>query len=151
MREWIPASERGMANAIFISGSYAGPALGAPDFQVAQPRLAVGRAVFLEIKQVADPRRQGPAVTGAHDLVAHWLVAGVLGRGRRGQEASRRQEPEGEREVHRLKRDRRNRAKGIAAAMSTLRAARPAPKKNGGPPGRPRRMIRHARHALERR
>ena len=29
VREWIPASERGMANAIFISGSYAGPALGA--------------------------------------------------------------------------------------------------------------------------
>jgi ACS family glucarate transporter-like MFS transporter len=29
VREWIPASERGMANAVFISGSYAGPALGA--------------------------------------------------------------------------------------------------------------------------
>src|SRR3984885_6958929 len=29
VREWIPASERGIANAIFISGSYAGPALGA--------------------------------------------------------------------------------------------------------------------------
>jgi MFS family permease len=29
VREWIPASERGIANAVFISGSYAGPALGA--------------------------------------------------------------------------------------------------------------------------
>ena len=57
IREWIPAGERGMVNAIFNSGSYAGPAICA---LVAGPIIACVRLA----RAVLRGRRHRPALAG---------------------------------------------------------------------------------------